>query len=1386
MMLFMLMLKPDVGWGQCLNNCNELLENYDLDINSGVTDGENAFCKGDVLGWRGIEWTPHILQETQTGCTFQISNSASAVACLRAGGNGVWYESIVQENLTFSTDPYVTYHVRMPVRIIDCGNGHNVDHARFFVRTGVASFSNLQSCRNVTPGHSTSGTTLLMDHYVNHTNVVDYCVDFQPTPGHDFIWIRSYRPENGDEKPYSVLGVESVNMTCTTTALTDITTTQNSDLNYTFGTVNSSSMSTFQTYSWTITNTATNTPVFSSSDASPSVTFPGEGTYNVCIKIVDNNGCCATRCEEVVVECDDPIATFTLQGTCPNYTFVPAVLDENLTYIWAVNGNVVGNNGVQSYSFTENGTYTIELAVTNECGEKAIVSITITVDCICFPPNSNFSFSLTCINDNGKVDFVVQNGQVGDTYSWNFGDQVTMTTSQTTISHTYTSNQNFIVTLLITNACGETKQIVRNVIVVCRNLCPQNDNNVEYTINGSIGETFSQALSNAGVSINSNNINPFIKINFVLIGDVVMDISAYFDGCKFIALPGAQLILDPAPVSGVFGNKGSSEFIGCQFFGCGYMWKGIRDEGASATFNGGTISDALFGFHAANSGQIAFNGVEFSRNFVGIYMTSSPTHSFSGNNFIGGTLKSAYNGMPMYGNKKLAGIYAQGSYYDVSGAWISGVNHLDVGSINGAPNIFSGINNGIISNGCWVVDIKNNTFQDLNNSSDTNDGSLATLSSGNGICIYGGGVFGVSMEKNVFKNLFNGILLNNLYFGGADVTDHNQFIGCTTGIKYKGGGFFSSKLKVENMNNFNCKLRGIYCTDSYGPSVDIIGNDFNLSSSFVVEAGSSGIKINSLSGGFFGRIGVGNILGNTFNFSTIWNTNGMVEVSKYKNITIGGINQFYFYVHSNQGQLGHGGIYLSEVDEAQINNNWFENRTNTTTFSGHNTLQNVGKSAVTCNYSSGLSNGFKFSFAGTGTSNFLQNDMVDNEIGILLADNCAIGDQWDKGNEWSGTTRIAKLSNANGSKNQFYANPKYPVFWPDQLPFPWFIKTNNVIIDLCSLGEEIKAPLAGINSESTPTISEINTLEAMLDNSHILNNEAVDAGKWAKERWLYSFLTDFPSYINSSAKLSTFFAEVPEDVTSFEDFYKAIYTRFSADNGSINVLNTYQVQAKTVKDNHTTHLEAYKGQPSMSLASDMHADYEYLNEITQMAVTELEAHKTGLDAFLTGMQVLAENLPDDSPHTASAKSYARIFVDFLKHGDSYVSTHHLGELEYLASLCEPLHRETVTLAKNMLSRLGFDAETNDNCLLPIEERRQIIRQNAEVAVTPNPTTGIVQLKASQEITDVVVKSSDGKILKAFVGNMQEIELGDLPNGVYFIGIRTDEGSQTIKKIIKIK
>ncbi|MBK9581178.1 MAG: T9SS type A sorting domain-containing protein [Saprospiraceae bacterium] len=222
-------------------------------------------------------------------------------------------------------------------------------------------------------------------------------------------------------------------------------------------------------------------------------------------------------------------------------------------------------------------------------------------------------------------------------------------------------------------------------------------------------------------------------------------------------------------------------------------------------------------------------------------------------------------------------------------------------------------------------------------------------------------------------------------------------------------------------------------------------------------------------------------------------------------------------------------------------------------------------------------------------------------------------------------------------------------------------------------------------------------------------------------------------------------------MTSFEDFYKAIYTRFSADNGSINVLNTYQVQAKTVKDNHTTHLEAYKGQPSMSLASDMHADYEYLNEITQMAVTELEAHKTGLDAFLTGMQVLAENLPDDSPHTASAKSYARIFVDFLKHGDSYVSTHHLGELEYLASLCEPLHRE------------------------------QIIRQNAEVAVTPNPTTGIVQLKASQEITDVVVKSSDGKILKAFVGNMQEIELGDLPNGVYFIGIRTDEGSQTIKK-----
>lgn len=80
----------------------------------------------------------------------------------------------------------------------------------------------------------------------------------------------------------------------------------------------------------------------------------------------------------------------------------------------------------------------------------------------------------------------------------------------------------------------------------------------------------------------------------------------------------------------------------------------------------------------------------------------------------------------------------------------------------------------------------------------------------------------------------------------------------------------------------------------------------------------------------------------------------------------------------------------------------------------------------------------------------------------------------------------------------------------------------------------------------------------------------------------------------------------------------------------------------------------------------------------------------------------------------------------------------------------------------------------------------------EMKVYPNPCkSDKVTIESSgNEITEISITNIAGKqvLLKKFSdpGNKKQIELTEVPNGIYLIKIRTDNNKQSVKKLIVTK
>ncbi|MDO9185330.1 MAG: PKD domain-containing protein [Bacteroidia bacterium] len=236
-------------------------------------------------------------------------------------------------------------------------------------------------------------------------------------------------------------------------------------------------------------------------DGSPADTTIGSGTHHIyttpgakTVTVLAKNACGMTKTITMVQNVsttispsligDDGKKTFGFPGGDGNNTTAGCAGDAIVFYFMGDAANNVwdfgdGNTGTATehvlidggdgvfpvtiikHVFGVNGSYNVSLTLTNNCGNSVTDSISLNIggnqvvngELVTSPPPYT-----TC----APIDFLAFGGA---NYAWNFGDGATLSSSSPTASHTFAADSVYVVTVVITNGCGNSATYSKSVNV---------------------------------------------------------------------------------------------------------------------------------------------------------------------------------------------------------------------------------------------------------------------------------------------------------------------------------------------------------------------------------------------------------------------------------------------------------------------------------------------------------------------------------------------------------------------------------------------------------------------------------------------------------------------------------------------------------------------------------------------------------------------------------------------------------------------------------------------------------------------------------------------------------------------------------------------------------
>lgn len=239
------------------------------------------------------------------------------------------------------------------------------------------------------------------------------------------------------------------------------------------GSASSDSDGTIASYAWDFGNGETAT------GATASTTYADEGTYTVTLTVTDDKGATGTTTRQITVNPTPNVAPTAVIRTVSASGTIPLTVNLSATNSTDSDGSVVGyawdlGNGTTSTAptvqavYTEAGTYTVTLTVTDDDGDTGVQQLEIEVsEDPNLAPSAAFSTSPTTgvapltvsVDGSGSEDI---DGSIVS-YAWNFGNG--QNASGATASATYSLPGTYQVRLTVTDNRGATSTATETVTV---------------------------------------------------------------------------------------------------------------------------------------------------------------------------------------------------------------------------------------------------------------------------------------------------------------------------------------------------------------------------------------------------------------------------------------------------------------------------------------------------------------------------------------------------------------------------------------------------------------------------------------------------------------------------------------------------------------------------------------------------------------------------------------------------------------------------------------------------------------------------------------------------------------------------------------------------------